>query len=437
MPTSNRWQQGARLVIALACVGLTACVSRAPVVAGGGGSALSPRQLSSSWLESLPPTGAGPSRPDAGSRTAPSLPPDAATADHATVLASIGLPPPPRAAIASAPQAPDPAVERSPSPQAAAVPVPVSAPVSAPVSVPVDTLPDGTVGAGIRAGQCWAQLWVEPVTRRQTVRVVTEDASTRLQVAPPELATQDRRVVVKDAAQTYRVEPPKFRQVSERVKVKDEVRRLVVVPAVYENRAEQVLVESARVVMESCRAPTQRAAGSRAVPTGMARCAREVPARFQTVTRRVLVQPETTREEVTPASYVTISKWVLDTPARAVEETLPETTQNVPLTAVVRPAQVQETPLPATTAALSVTRHEGMPQLVWRRALCESEAMPALVTRLQQALAAQGQEVGAPDGKLGRRTMAALVDYQRREGLAAGLITFETLQRLGLAVSER
>ena len=94
-------------------------------------------------------------------------------------------------------------------------------------------------------------------------------------------------------------------------------------------------------------------------------------------------------------------------------------------------------PPASTTAALSVTRHEGMPQLVWRRALCESEAMPALVTRLQQALAAQGQEVGAPDGKLGRRTMAALVDYQRREGLAAGLITFETLQRLGLAVSER
>ena len=96
MPTSNRWQQGARLVIALACVGLTACVSRAPGVGGGGGSALSPRQLSSAWLESLPPTGAGPSRPDAGSRTAPSLPPDAATADHATVLASLAdsyLPP--------------------------------------------------------------------------------------------------------------------------------------------------------------------------------------------------------------------------------------------------------------------------------------------------------------------------------------------------------
>ena len=35
------------------------------------------------------------------------------------------------------------------------------------------------VGAGIRAGQCWAQLVKAPVTRRQTVQVVTEDGATK------------------------------------------------------------------------------------------------------------------------------------------------------------------------------------------------------------------------------------------------------------------
>lgn len=293
-------------------------------------------------------------------------------------------------------------------------------------------LPDGEVGAGIRAGQCWAQLVQEPVTRRQTLRVVAVDGTTRLQVEPPQLRTQPRAVVVKEAAQTFRVEPPRFRQVTEQIEVKDEVRRLVVVPAVYEDREESVLVDSARVVLESCRVSAQRAAGSGAA-SRQAKCAREVPARYQTVTRRVLVQPESTREEVTPAVYSTVTKWVLEAPARAVPDTLPASTRQVPLTEVVRPAQVQAQVVEPVVAPLLVTQHEGMPQLVWRRALCESEALPEVVTSLQRALRAQGLDVGQADGKLGRRTMAALMDYQRGEGLAIGLVTFETLDRLGLS----
>lgn len=295
------------------------------------------------------------------------------------------------------------------------------------------------MGAGIRAGQCWAQLVMEPVTRRQTVQIVTEDGATRLLVQPPELRTSKRPVVVKEEAQTFRVEPPRFRQVTERIKVKDEVRRLVVVPAVYDNREESVMVESARVVLESCRASAQRAAGAGVASRqgSQAKCVREVPARFESVTRRVLVQPESTREEVIPAVYSTITKWVLEEPARAVPEVLPASTRQLPLTEVVRPAQVQAQTVSATTAALNVTQHEGMPQLVWRRALCESEALPEVVTALQQALRNNGLDVGATDGKLGRRTMTALMDYQRREGLALGLVTFETMDKLGVSLPRR
>lgn len=88
------------------------------------------------------------------------------------------------------------------------------------------------------------------------------------------------------------------------------------------------------------------------------------------------------------------------------------------------------------TAAVRVTQHEGLPQLVWRRALCESVAVPEVVNALQLALRKQGMDVGPADGKLGRRTMAALVDFQRREGLAMGLVTFETLAKLGVALPQ-
>lgn len=80
-----------------------------------------------------------------------------------------------------------------------------------------------------------------------------------------------------------------------------------------------------------------------------------------------------------------------------------------------------------------VLPQDGRPQFVWRRALCDDRgAMSAVVVAVQQALRKQGLDVGSADGKLGRRTMAALMDYQRREGLAIGLVTFETLDKLGL-----
>ncbi len=420
------------LVLAAAGVSLSGCLVTVP--SSGSANAISPRRLASEMPAALPPPS------NVGTATPGATVPDVAASpsglpSHSVAVSQIGAAPSPRSAMGVGAS-----VVPQPSRAVAAAEVPVATSHGGAVTLAsrelretpvVPDAPNFEMGAGIRAGQCWAQLVKEPVTRRQTVQIVTEDGTTRLVVQPPELRTQSRAVVVKEEAQTFRVEQPKFRQVTEQVKVKEEVRRLVVVPAKYENREESVQIESARVVLESCRASAQRPAGS-GVASRQAKCAREIPAQYQTLTRRVLVAPETTREEITPAVYATITKWVLEAPARAVPETLPASTRQLPLTEVAQPAKVQEQVVAPTTAAVGVTQHEGMPQLVWRRALCEGDAMPQVVTALQQALRVQGMDVGVADGKLGRRTMAALMEYQRREGLAIGLVTFETLDKLGL-----
>ena len=62
--------------------------------------------------------------------------------------------------------------------------------------------------------------------------------------------------------------------------------------------------------------------------------------------------------------------------------------------------------------------------------------MSAVVVAVQQALRKRGMDVGPENGKLGQRTMMALMDFQRQQGLAIGLVTFETLDKLGLSKSE-
>jgi peptidoglycan hydrolase-like protein with peptidoglycan-binding domain len=69
---------------------------------------------------------------------------------------------------------------------------------------------------------------------------------------------------------------------------------------------------------------------------------------------------------------------------------------------------------------------------VFRRAVCDDEITPALVQRLQGALKQAGFDPGHVDGKFGMHTHHALLDYQRQNGLAHGVLTYESLEHLGV-----
>src|SRR5690606_19438927 len=57
----------------------------------------------------------------------------------------------------------------------------------------------------------------------------------------------------------------------------------------------------------------------------------------------------------------------------------------------------------------------------------------AKVRSVQEALRAEGHDIGVSDGILGRRTSAALSEYQRNNNLnVTGKINQETLDRLGI-----
>jgi len=70
----------------------------------------------------------------------------------------------------------------------------------------------------------------------------------------------------------------------------------------------------------------------------------------------------------------------------------------------------------------------------WREVVCQENITSDLVRRVQNALISRGYEVGAAgaDNQLGAATKAALVKFQKDNGLPIGQLDFETLKALGV-----
>lgn len=283
--------------------------------------------------------------------------------------------------------------------------------------------------AAIRPGECWIQAVIQPKPVSKPLEIVVRDAVNDIEITPPVIETTRKEIIVREGGVTYRIEPPVYKRVVEKVLVRPEVRRSVVVPAVFEEREVQVEIEGPRTIVERCTSSTARRTAE--APVQML-CAREIPARTQTLKRKILVQPETTREVVEPAVYKDVTRWVIETPARAVPVDIPPRTARLKVREIARPEQVEEQQIPAEVKRLLTTAYEGEPSVVFRRAVCDQELSPTLVRNLQHALKQAGFDPGATDGKFGQQTFRALLNYQRQHGLAQGALTYESLERLGI-----
>jgi len=282
--------------------------------------------------------------------------------------------------------------------------------------------------ATFSAGQCWVNAPIKPRPLHEKVEVVLQEPSIRYSVAPAQLREGVQQVVTREGVKAYRVVPATFKEVTEQVLVKPETQRSVVVPAVYEAREAVLMIEAAKTILEPC-----QAAGTRYGNTGaMAFCTKEIPAREEKVMVNVLVEPETTRMITEPAVYETVTRWVVDQPARVVEVTTEPQLANVAIVETVNPEKVEQRTEPAVTRTMHITKYEGEPQIVLRRAVCDSDLQPALIGRLQAALSSRGYSLGNIDSRLGQRTIAALSDYQADNGLAIGAVTYESLEQLGV-----
>lgn len=83
--------------------------------------------------------------------------------------------------------------------------------------------------------------------------------------------------------------------------------------------------------------------------------------------------------------------------------------------------------IPSTPGNISPT-----PVFEQRQVVCQKDITPGLVAIVQKALINKGYNIGSPDGRLGNKTFNAMEDYQRKNGLAVGAFTVETLESLNI-----
>lgn len=288
-----------------------------------------------------------------------------------------------------------------------------------------------------RPGECYGRVVTAPVYGKVSKEIVEREAWTETVQGPPTTQKITRRVLVRPARVERVQTPPVYKSVV-RWTTKPGPRRTVTAPARYKTVTDKVLVEEARTEWRLTSAPLAYGETRIGVTqtmlqaTGEVYCRVLIPARYEHVERRVKVAPARTYTVQGPPVKVKHVERVKVSDGGWTEKTIPAVYRTEVVRTVQRPGKVRVITHPA------VVRTVDKPVLVrpageaWALVVCGGELHPAFMARVQEALIASGYDAGPPDGTGNPRTYAALRQYQRDRGLAQGQLTVESARALGV-----
>ena len=306
-----------------------------------------------------------------------------------------------------------------------------------------------------------------------------------------------QRVLVKEASEKITIVPAEFETVREQIEIKQASTEVVDVPAVYRTETESVLVEPARNVWSHCglversdntageimclnRQPERYETLTKTVldtpattktinipavyqsvevqrlvkPASEVR--EEIPAEYDTITRRVRVEEptffwlakdaapdsdaiptgRTVCRTVKPAEYASIEKQVVAEPAKTTATPVPAVYETIAVEQLVAPASERRIVIPERTRTVTSRTEIAPGRLEWRQVLCGPDITTETVVSIQRALRREGFNPGRIDGIIGRETLNAMEQYQAENSLGRGGITYEALEKLEIKTAE-
>lgn len=227
--------------------------------------------------------------------------------------------------------------------------------------------------------------------------------------APPEYTTITEEVLGEGSSEKIEIIPAQYKMVEEKVLVKEASTRMETIPAQYDFEEEKILVKAAHNTWKKGRGLIEKVDNT----TGEIMCLMNVPAEYKTIKKKVMIKPPGTRVINIPAAFETIKVRRLKTPAKE---------------KLVR--------IPAKYQAITRTEKISEGAMEWRKVMCETNLTSDIIMDVQNALKNAGHDPGPIDGIMGRLTRGALSSYQKEKGLAAGALTYQTIETLGVMPSE-
>lgn len=274
-----------------------------------------------------------------------------------------------------------------------------------------------------RPGECYATVFVPAVFVTVTESLLQTPASAHNQTTPARYEWVDEKVLVPAGEVTIEVTPAQYEISEEQVLVAPAGDRSVTIPAVYKTVKDRVPVKTGPVLK----------AGQGGDAGNATLCLVEGTTEYQLVSRKVLVTPARSEKREVPARYKTVKHKKLVKPAETKKIMARERIRSRRVKKLMEPSRAVSVAVPAVYAEQTRQIMQTPGRMEWRAVLCETNATPALITALQTALRDASHYRGKLDGKYGAGTDAAVLAYQKAQGLPQHGVTLETLDRLGVA----
>lgn len=285
--------------------------------------------------------------------------------------------------------------------------------------------------------------WVEK-------RVLVKEASFRMEEVPAQYEWAEEQVIDKPAHTVWKkgtgpiqrideatgeimclVEvPATYKTIRKRVLVSPASTRRVEIPAEYETVRVQELASKAGEIKNTTPEEYKTVSVQKKVAdesfvwhevhnldhppqtrTGNKICLTEIPAQFETVRRKVVKQPASTRVIDIPAEYET----------KRVRK-------------LMREAEEKRIPIPEKYETITLKELDTEGHMEWRSILCETNMTRDRISSIQRALADLGFNPGPVDGVVGAQTMIAVNAFQRERGLPVDrYLNIATVEALGVS----
>ncbi len=245
---------------------------------------------------------------------------------------------------------------------------------------------DGDVPPNALPGKCYAKCYVPDRYEQQSEQIVERPAQQKVVVIPATYETVIDTILVHPASTQNEVVPPIYGYVADTIMLSSATTKWV------KGQADATCLSDNP---DNCRVM----------------CLVQVPAQYRISTKKVMTAPASMKVITVPAEYKYVPRRVVKTPETS---------------------QIIETPATYRTITKSVLVSKGGFG-EWHEILCANQVTEDRITQIQNALLKAGYDPGPIDNVLGAQTRAALLKYQKENGLPQGNLNLETLDKLGVS----